>query len=92
MSTMELVPYSETRRDQVERDLYEKPEIHYERRDGLVIQVYWLRLLNEISMSLMYQRRIREFGIPNDKVNDAIAHPEAYAALQGMFRVETIDE
>lgn len=89
---MELVPYTETHRDRVERDLYEKPEIHEERRDGLTIRVYWLRLLNEISMSLMYQRRTREFGIPPDKVNDAIAHPEAYAAQSGMYREEATDE
>jgi hypothetical protein len=92
----ELVPlYSETRRDQVERQLAAeaaKPEIHHERRYGLDIHVYYLRDLGAISMTLLLGegagRYGREFTIPHDKVNDAIAHPEVYAWEAGMPRSE----
>lgn len=92
---MELVPYSPTKRDQVEKQLSDeanKPEIHWERRHGLDIHVYYLRRLGTVSMALIMgegeQRYCREFPIPNDTVNDAIAHPESYADQAGMRRYE----
>ena len=83
----ELVPYySEEDRDRFEREEAEKvnkPEIHYERRYGLDIHVYYLRKLGIISMALLLgegdERYCREFTIPNDRVNDAIESPELYA-------------
>lgn len=80
----ELIPYNELARDDLEDYLSEqanKPQIHYERRHGLEITVYYLRKVGEVSMSLCSEENYREFIIPNDKVNDAIAHPEYYAQL-----------
>jgi hypothetical protein len=91
-----LVPYTESRRDQLECELAEvadKPEIHWERRHGLDIHVYYLRKLGSISMALLMgegrARTCREFPVPNDKVNDAIAHPEDYAWKAGLSRNTT---
>lgn len=81
MST-EIVPYTETRRDQLEKDLANKRELLDGRRHGLSIKVYWLRLTDQVSMELTDENAnsAREFLIPNDKVMDAYSHPEFYAS------------
>ena len=79
----------DTLRDRLEQALYEKPEIHEELRDGLLITVYYLRKLGTVSMALTFVDNIREFPIPNDEVNNAIVHPEAYANRAGLPRINT---
>lgn len=88
---MELVPYSEVRRDALERRLAveaNRRELIEERRHGLLIRIYWLKLTNEVSMTLVEddQQKGREFLIPNDSVMDAYEHPEAYANQAGLPR------
>lgn len=87
----ELVPYSETRRDRVERQLTieaNKKELIFERRHGLDIIIYWLKSTNQVSMQLVEEgSKGREFMIPNDSVLDARDHPEAFAARAGLSRV-----
>lgn len=85
----ELISYTEVTRDQIEHMLAEqanKPQIHWERRHGLEISVYYLRKLCEVSMSLTDGETYCEFIIPNDLVNDAIAHPRYYQVKAGLLK------
>lgn len=88
--SQELMPYSATRRDRIERQLAvqaNKRELILERRHGLDIIIYWLKSTNQVSMQLLEgDSKGREFLIPNDLVLDARDHPEAYAARAGMPR------
>lgn len=87
---METLPSeADMQRDAVEIQLAQeakKPEIHYERRHGLEIRVYYLREAGRLSMSLTESERTREFEIPTDSALDAINHPEIYAYQAGMPR------
>lgn len=87
----ELIPYSETKRDRIERQLTvqaNKKELIFERRHGMDIIIYWLRSTNQISMQLLEgESKGREFMVPNDSVMDAYEHPESYAARAGLPRV-----
>lgn len=79
--TLALEKYTETERDQRERELYNRRELIAERRTGMEIFIYWLRETNTISVVLVEQgREDREFEIPNDSVLDAKEHPEYYAS------------
>lgn len=86
----ELVPYSESQGDLLEVQLSaeaDKPEIHNEQRAELNIIVYYLRKLGTVSMALLVEGLpTREFPVPNGEVNEAIAHPEAYCAREGLYR------
>lgn len=80
----ELMP---TLKDLEREGAEDKIEIHYEQRAQLEITIYYLRKLGSVSMELFIEGLpMREFEIPPEEVNEAIAHPEAYAARQGMFR------
>jgi len=91
MSQMELVPYTEHQRDELELELAElsnKQEIHSETRHGLQIIVYFIRESGLVSLALTESDQTREFEIPGDRVNDAIAHPEVYATDAGLPRTK----
>lgn len=72
--------YSESYRGQLERDLTNKRELIQERRNGLIINIYWLRLTNQVSLMLIddQDNKAYEQIIPNDKVLDARDHPYSY--------------
>jgi hypothetical protein len=78
----EMVRYSESARDNFEQTLANKRELINERRNGLVVIVYWLRSTNEISLQLVDEGKNEtlEAIIPNDSVLEARDHP--YPALQ----------
>lgn len=78
--------WRERERDRIERDLFEKPQIHQEMRHGLEITVYYLRKVGQVSLSLSESGQLREFIIPNEEVNDCIEHPEWAANRAGMPR------
>lgn len=89
MSSLELVPYSGTERarDRIEEDLYNKRELTEDRRGGLVIRTFWLRLTNQVSLSLVNRgaNQAYETIIPNDEVMQAIEHPYVYLARGGLL-------
>lgn len=72
---------------QLQEELENKFELIDERRNNLVIKVFWLRLTNEVTMLLhdMETAQSYEFPIPNDKVLDARDHPFYYARRQGVL-------
>lgn len=92
---MELLPApADMERDALEFRLAEehkKPEIHFERRHGLEIRLYYLREAGRLSLSLTEAAEVREFEVPNDSGLDAIAHPEWYAYKAGMPRPRNED-
>lgn len=89
MVSVEMVPYTATERDRVEEDLFNKRELTEDRRAGLVIRTFWLRLTNEVSLSLIDHatNQAYETIIPNDEVMQAIAHPYYYLAMGGLLKV-----
>ena len=76
----EVIPYTMVNQGEMDRVLSEKLELDEQRRNGLIIRVYWLRLTNEVSLQLTNDSEMYETIIPNDRVTDAREHPYAYLA------------
>lgn len=64
-----------------------KLELLDERRNGLLIRVYWLRLSNEISLVLIDEAANEAFEtiVENENALDAAAHPYFYFAKAGLL-------
>lgn len=88
----ELLPSNkDIERDALEQQIAaerDRPQIHWERRYGLEIAVYYTRSLGGVTLELVYADHTRSFTVDDDKVNDAIAHPEFYAAMAGLPRLD----
>lgn len=81
---MELVPYTESHRDEIEAELSaeaNKRELTEDHRHNLIIRTFWLRVTNEVSLQLTDETdgQILESIIPNDRVLWSRDHP--YPAL-----------
>lgn len=73
-----------TKADTILPQLDEPRELINDRRQNLVIQVHWLKMTNEIMMTLIDLDTLESnaFMVPNDKVMDAYNHPFIYAGAK----------
>lgn len=90
MASSELVPYTEARRDRLEEELAaeaNKRELTEDRRHGLVIRTYWLKLTNEISLQLTDESNgeVLEAIVPNNRVLWSREHPYPALGDQGIY-------
>lgn len=83
---MELIPYTETRRDQLERELTamaNKKEINERHNNGIQVIAYWL-VAENVTTIWVYDERVNsgvEFEVPHNKVkyyfDSPFSHPDA---------------
>jgi hypothetical protein len=80
--SQELIPYTETRRDQLEIELAEmanKRELDHRTNNGITVIAYWLVEQNVTTIWVHDERTnsAREFEVPPDEVMEHFHHPYA---------------
>jgi len=78
--SQELLPYTETRRDQLELELAamaNKRELNHRTNNGITVIAYWLMAEN-VTTIWVHDERVNaacEFEVPHDQVMEYFTHP-----------------
>lgn len=77
---MELIPYTESRRDEVELELANKRELAERHSQGIQVIAYWLVKQNVCTIWVSDERTnvAAEFEVPNEEVMSWFNHPYAH--------------
>lgn len=80
MASNELVPYSESQRDQLEDDLANNRELAYRLENGIEVFLYWHKEQNILSLFVtdVTANQSQSEVVPNNKGLEAFYHPYAY--------------
>lgn len=85
--SVELVPYTETRRDQLEQELAamaNRRELDYRTNNGITVIAYWLVKENVCTIWVQDERTNSscEFPVANEEVMEWFNHPYAHPDAQ----------